>query len=649
MLLGPLGAIQGFASGVFASIAIDVPLIIFGPLTTMAGFGIMYVITHLETMIRIHGRADHGPRALAAEIGMDLVGGSLLGVMVVQMAGTNGLVALTAGASIVAFAGWMRRIFVGGWIDDAVRVLTLDGRDGQAPDYSKERELIAEGRIDEAVVLFETKSAERGGHPEPLVTAAQILRDRGRFKVAVELYGKALDAPDLDARRAGIFARQIWEIFRENLDSEEESIPYLEALVGRFPDAPEVEWAWKELTVGMTVTQAAEDHLGAHSAHVPAVRAVQKILSEAFVSHASDIHLEDYADGLRIRYRIDGVLQDVEAPPRRIRAAVLARLRVMAGLNPAESPLPQDARLRIPFAGRDVDIRLSTVPTLHGESMALRILDTERGRLELEGLGFRATDMDRLMEVVARPNGMVLATGPGGSGKSTTLHAVVHRISSGREKIFTIEDPVEYGLEGVCQVSVNQKSGLTFARLLRSLVRQDPDVLLVGEIRDTETAEVATHASLTGHLVLSTLHTTDAISALHRLVDIGVPDYMVIHTLEASLAQRLVRRICPQCAEDRELEEWEAEALGWNGGPTVAKTGRGCDRCRGTGYRGRIGIFELLLVDDPLRQAFLGRASYRELLETAKAGGMWTLRQDGAEKVRQGVTTPEEVLRVTTN
>ena len=257
-------------------------------------------------------------------------------------------------------------------------------------------------------------------------------------------------------------------------------------------------------------------------------------------------------------------------------------------------------------------------------------------------------DYRRLLNVVERPNGMVLATGPGGSGKSTTLHAVVVRISTGKEKIFTVEDPVEFGLEGVCQVSVNHKAGLTFASLLRSLIRQDPDVLLIGEIRDTETAEIATHASLTGHLVLSTLHTTDAISALHRLVDIGVPDYMVVHTLEAAMAQTLVRRVCTHFAEEVDLAEGQAVALGSPAEElTHALAGRGCERCRGTGYKGRIGLFELMLVNEPLRQAFLTRRPRAELTQIALDNGMHTLRADGIDKIRSGITTPQEVLRVT--
>ena len=397
----------------------------------------------------------------------------------------------------------------------------------------------------------------------------------------------------------------------------------------------------------MVTQEAEQERFGAHGGHVPAVRAVERILSGAFGASASDIHLEDYSDGLRVRYRIDGLLQDVEPPAERIRAAVLARLRVMAGLNPAQSPVPEDARMAVPFAGRPVNVRVSTVPTLYGESMALRVLDSA-DEISLEDLGLTHHDAPRLAKVIKRPHGMVLTTGPGGSGKSTTLHAIVRELNTGREKIFTVEDPVEYAVEGGCQVSVNQKAGLTFASLLRSLVRQDPDVLLVGEIRDAETAEIAVHAALTGHLVLSTLHTTDAVSALHRLVDIGVADYLVVHTLEACVAQRLVRRVCDNCATEHEITEEEIRELGATAERLSAYSmGSGCERCRGTGYKGRIGVFELLAIDDDFREAFLKRRDQRELEAMAAAGGMRTLRDDGIVKIRAGVTTPEEILRVT--
>jgi type II secretory ATPase GspE/PulE/Tfp pilus assembly ATPase PilB-like protein len=648
MFLGPIGAAGGLVGGMLSAGTMGVPPVLYLPFTAMAGFATMFLATNLETFLRIRGSAEMGPKAMAAEITIDLLGGGLLAGLVATMTGGNIALVASVGASMLAVAAAVRRVLLGAWIDDTVRLLTGDARATEAPDYSRELALIGDGRIDEAVQLFEERSRERDGHPGPLVEAAQILRDRGAYRRSVALYAQALDAPKLDGRRASAFARQIWEICHRHLDEPDEAIPYLEKLVERFPEDTEVEWAWRELTVGMSVSHA-DEVLGAHSSRVPAVRAVEKILSEAFVASASDIHLEDYPEGLRVRYRIDGILQDAPAPPRRIRSAILARVRVMGGLNPGEHPVPRDARIRVPFAGRDVDIRVSTVPTMHGESIALRILDTERGRLTLTDLGLEESQIRRLFDVASRPNGMILTTGPGGSGKSTTLHAIIREISTGREKIFTVEDPVEYTLEGVCQVSVNERAGLTFARALRSLVRQDPDVLLVGEIRDQETAEIAMHASLTGHLVLSTLHTTDALSSLHRLEEIGVEPYMAVHTLEASIAQRLVRRVCTHCATEVALNDDDIEALGVNGAaPTHAMIGEGCDRCRQTGYSGRIGIFELLWMNEDLRHAFLHRASRREMREIAEANGTMTLRRNGVEKIRQGITTPLEVLRVTT-
>jgi general secretion pathway protein E len=386
---------------------------------------------------------------------------------------------------------------------------------------------------------------------------------------------------------------------------------------------------------------------GAVSA-VPVIHWVDRLLTDALAARASDIHLEDETEYLRVRYRIDGLLEEVEPPPDAIRTAVIARFRVMAGLNLAENRRPQDGRMRLQLGDRTVDIRVSTVPVLHGESVALRLLDPRRGKFDLADLGMLPHDLERLEELIRRPHGMLLSTGPGGSGKSTTLFSIVRSISSGREKIFTVEDPVEYDFEGICQVQVNYRSGLTFPSLLRSLVRQDPDVLLVGEIRDAETADIAVNAALTGHLLLSTLHTTDAISAMPRLLDLGVPDYLIVHTLEGIVAQRLVRRICPTCAIEVDMTDVERAALGPDAAQVATfKQGVGCDRCQETGYLGRTGLYELLIVDDTIREAFLERRNLRELRSVAIEQGMRTLRLDGIEKIRQGITTPAEVIRVT--
>jgi general secretion pathway protein E len=392
---------------------------------------------------------------------------------------------------------------------------------------------------------------------------------------------------------------------------------------------------------------AALDDLVSLANEAPVVKLVNLLLLEALEARASDVHLESYVGGLRVRYRVDGVLLDAPAPPRRLAAAVISRLKIMAELDIAERRLPQDGRIRLRMRDREVDVRVSTLPTLHGESVVLRLLDKERGRIDLEALGMASDTMRSFAAVIAKPHGIVLATGPTGSGKTTTLYAAVDRIRTGREKIITVEDPVEYELPGVPQVPVNEKVGLTFANALRALLRQDPDIMLVGEIRDQETADIATHAALTGHLVLSTLHTNDSATALTRLVDLGIEPYLVASTVEAVLAQWLVRRICDDCkhAELLTPEQRIALAVAPDDLPTAWK-GRGCGRCRGTGYHGRIGIYELLVLDEELRAALQEDVSAGHLMKLGVRKGMRLLREDGLRQMRAGVTTAEEVLRV---
>lgn len=395
------------------------------------------------------------------------------------------------------------------------------------------------------------------------------------------------------------------------------------------------------------VPDAALDDLVAMANEAPVVKLVNLLLLEALEARASDVHLETYQGGLRVRYRIDGVLQDGPAPPHRLAAAVVSRLKIMADLDIAERRAPQDGRIRLRMKDRQVDVRVATLPTLHGESVVLRLLDKDRGRIDLEHLGM-AEDTRRLFEkVIGVSHGIVLSTGPTGSGKTTTLYAAVDRIRTGREKIVTVEDPVEYELAGVPQVPVNEKVGLTFASALRALLRQDPDVMLVGEIRDHDTADVATHAALTGHLVLSTLHTNDSASALIRLIDLGIEPYLVASTVEAVLAQRLVRTICEGCRAPVAMSDDQRAALGvGSGDATETWTGTGCDDCRGTGYRGRTGIYELLVVTEEIRTALDRNPSAGRIAAIAVAAGMRTLRSDGLRLIREGVTTSAEVLRV---
>ena len=389
-------------------------------------------------------------------------------------------------------------------------------------------------------------------------------------------------------------------------------------------------------------------HLRDMAFEAPVVRLVNLLVENAITAEASDIHIEPFEDTLRIRYRIDGILYDQEAPPRRLQAAVTSRIKIMAEMNIAERRLPQDGRIRVNLHGTRVDIRVSTMPTVHGESIVMRLLQRSSVFLPLDKLGFPADTLKRFESLIKRPHGIVLVTGPTGSGKTTTLYGALDKINSPDRKIITVEDPVEYQLKGVNQIAVKPKIGLTFATGLRHIVRQDPDVILVGEIRDLETAEIAIQASLTGHLVFSTLHTNDAPAAITRLQDMGVEPYLVASVLEAVLAQRLVRRICLSCRVTDSASQADLDALGVAAPPgTQLYRGKGCDDCRGTGYRGRMGIYELFPITEDARSLMLRRATARDIRQHAIAVGMMTLRMDGWRRACEGLTTVEEILRVT--
>jgi general secretion pathway protein E len=390
------------------------------------------------------------------------------------------------------------------------------------------------------------------------------------------------------------------------------------------------------------------NHLRDMAFEAPVVRLVNLLVENAISAEASDIHIEPFEDTLRIRYRIDGVLYEQEAPPRRLQAAVTSRIKIMAEMNIAERRLPQDGRIRVTLHGQRVDIRVSTMPTVHGESIVMRLLQRASVFHPLEQLGFPADLLKRFQALIKRPHGILLVTGPTGSGKTTTLYAALDKINAPGVKIITVEDPVEYQLKGVNQIAVKPKIGLTFAQGLRHIVRQDPDVILVGEIRDLETAEIAIQASLTGHLVFSTLHTNDAPGAITRLQDMGVEGYLVASVLEGVLAQRLVRRICPACRVPDTPSQADLDALGIEAPPgTELFRGKGCDECRGTGYRGRSGIYELFTIDEDARSLILRHASTRDIRQHAIQRGMVTLRLDGYKRACEGVTTVEEILRVT--
>ena len=389
-------------------------------------------------------------------------------------------------------------------------------------------------------------------------------------------------------------------------------------------------------------------HLRDMAFEAPVVRLVNLLVENAITAEASDIHIEPFEDTLRIRYRIDGILYDQEAPPRRLQAAVTSRIKIMAEMNIAERRLPQDGRIRVNLHGTRVDIRVSTMPTVHGESIVMRLLQRSSVFLPLDKLGFPADTLKRFESLIKRPHGIILVTGPTGSGKTTTLYGALDKINSPDRKIITIEDPVEYQLKGVNQIPVKPKIGLTFATGLRHIVRQDPDVILVGEIRDLETAEIAIQASLTGHLVFSTLHTNDAPAAITRLQDMGVEPYLVASVLEAVLAQRLVRRICGSCRVQDTPSAADLDALGVTAPPGIRLfRGKGCEECRGTGYRGRMGIYELFPITEDARSLMLRRAASRDIRQYAISAGMVTLRMDGWRRACEGLTTVEEILRVT--
>jgi general secretion pathway protein E len=380
----------------------------------------------------------------------------------------------------------------------------------------------------------------------------------------------------------------------------------------------------------------------------PVVRLVNLLIDEAVGADASDIHIEPFEDTLRVRYRIDGLLYDQEAPPRRLQAAVTSRIKLMAEMNIAERRLPQDGRIRVTAGGRRVDIRVSTVPTIHGESIVMRLLDRTTVFLPFDQLGFAPAVARPFERLIRRPHGILLVTGPTGSGKTTTLYAALDKINAPDRKIITVEDPVEYQLKGVNQIPVRPKIGLSFATGLRHIVRQDPDIILVGEIRDLETAEIAIQAALTGHLVLSTLHTNDAPGAVTRLQDMGCEPYLVSSVLDGVLAQRLVRRVCAVCRVAYSPDPADLTALGVSGAAGVEfYRGEGCEACRKTGYRGRTGIYELLAVTDEVRSLIMRKAPAGEIRRHAVGHGMVTLRANGWAKVLAGITTVDEVLRVT--
>ncbi len=382
----------------------------------------------------------------------------------------------------------------------------------------------------------------------------------------------------------------------------------------------------------------------------PVVKLVSMVLLQAIKDRASDIHFEPFETEFKIRYRVDGVLYEMMPPPLHLARAVISRLKVMSNLDIAETRLPQDGRIELNIAGRPVDLRISTLPTMFGESVVLRVLDRSNVNLDLEQLGLRPDELETFRKLLKKPNGIILVTGPTGSGKTTTLYSALREANRVEVKIITTEDPVEYDIDGLIQVPINEEIGVTFAACLRSILRQDPDIILVGEIRDLETAQIAVEASLTGHIVFSTLHTNDAPSSVTRLTDLGLEPFLVTATLEAVIAQRLVRRICIKCRTEYEPSDEELYELELTPSEVAGKTfyyGRGCKECNGTGYRGRIAIFEMMLMNDRLRELIMENASTSTLRQAAQEEGMRTLRESGLLHIFDGITTIEEVVRET--
>lgn len=387
------------------------------------------------------------------------------------------------------------------------------------------------------------------------------------------------------------------------------------------------------------------------ASEAPIIRLVSLIIGHALHARASDIHIEPFENRLIVRYRVDGVMHEVESPPRRFSAAVISRIKIMASLDIAERRMPQDGRIKLRIQGKEIDLRVSTVPTMHGESVVMRILDKSGTALDFVTLGFDPVVLQRFLDVLMQPHGIVLVTGPTGSGKTTTLYTALDRLNKPDIKILTVEDPVEYQMEGINQIQVKPQIGLTFANALRSIVRQDPDVIMIGEIRDLETAQIAVQSALTGHMVLSTLHTNDAASTINRLLDMGMDDYLLTSTVNGILAQRLVRTLCNHCREAHPalpevVEEMQLRRY-TSANPVMLYRPVGCEECGGTGYSGRVSIVELLVMTDTIRGMIMRRVTSGEVKQQAVADGMQTMYENGLAKAVAGITTVEEVLRVT--
>ena len=449
-------------------------------------------------------------------------------------------------------------------------------------------------------------------------------------------------------------------ILKINVEPVVATLPEIEAALARYYGTTDdtVENMLQDITegeidLGTQAKPATETKIESTSeteADAPSIKLVQLIIMQAYRDRASDIHIEPLEKRLRVRYRIDGVLHEVDSPPKRLQPSIISRLKIMSNMSIAEKRLPQDGRIQIPVMGRTLDLRVSALPTNHGEGVVMRILDKSSLLLGLGDLGFFSDQQELTNKIISSADGIFLVTGPTGSGKTTTLYACLHSINKPDRKIITVEDPVEYQLAGINQVQVNADINLTFSAALRAILRQAPNIIMIGEIRDLETANIAVQAALTGHLVFSTLHTNDAPSAVTRLIDIGVKPFLVASATRAIMAQRLLRRVCSKCKEPYTPTDYEMKTLNLDPA-ALAKTtifkGRGCTECSRTGYRGRTGIYEIFFVDEEMRRLIYERVPSNVLRTQARALGMRTLREDGVRKIMAGLSTPEEVISIT--
>ncbi len=517
--------------------------------------------------------------------------------------------------------------------------------------------LCAQRDVAEALASqLELPLVDAGGYPEfPILeesVSARFLREARALPLSEDETEVALAMSDpTDSYTIGAFEMVTGRAVRPRVAIPTELEAALERLYGAGKSAVgqllgDVETRPDELSLNADVQQLKD-----LASEAPVIRLVSLLITNALETRASDIHVEPFENRLIVRYRIDGVLHEVESPPKRLSAAVISRIKIMANLDIAERRLPQDGRIRLRVQGKEIDLRVSTVPTMHGESVVMRILDKGGVALDFRRLGFEDETLKAFLNALLQPHGILLVTGPTGSGKTTTLYTALDRLNQPDVKILTVEDPVEYQMAGINQIQVKPQIDLTFANALRSIVRQDPDVIMIGEIRDLETAQIAVQSALTGHLVLSTVHTNDAPSTVNRLLDMGVEDYLLTSTVVGILAQRLVRTLCPDCKESYvalpELVE-QMNLKRYSGERDITLWhAKGCSQCANTGYIGRVSILEMMPVTDALRSLVMKHANANELRVEAIRAGMVTMYEDGLRKALKGVTTFEEVLRAT--